>query len=226
MGAQVSINANNTEKVLQNISKVILQNILTCSTSYTGEQNISFDNVSGNVVISDIKQSNTVSLNTDCLQQTSDNASILQDIKDALQQQAINTNTGQNIGSIQSTNQIQLQKAITNITNNIDLTNVKSCLMETVSKQNISAKNIGGNVYIANIDQSIALNTIQNCLEQSTRTLQYVNDLSSQMSQTSSSTNTGFLTQTSSIIIAIVVLVIIMLVAYYYFSNKSNNKSF
>src|SRR6202165_2464128 len=83
------VTSKTTAELLNEISiNASMNTVMTCTTGATQQQKIEFDNISGNIVVGDIDQSETSAVSLDCLMDSNKQADIATSVANAIAQEA------------------------------------------------------------------------------------------------------------------------------------------
>jgi len=224
MGGQVSTAKVTSETVNHLVASAVIKNNAVCSASTTQSQGIKLGTVGGNFTLSGATFDAESKVNLSCLQESANNASLANEISNQIMQQAAAKNTGQNIGAQVSLTDEQ-SKLVNDISQSIDIQNVKSCLANSNQNQVISAENVQGNVTLTDIQFKAATDLVSNCIQKDANTSALVNKLANSLSQTATASNAGFLNFDSSNLIIIVVIIIALIIGMKQMKSSSSTSS-
>lgn len=187
MGAAVSSNvAKTTANVVSSVINTQIQNELAQSDS---SQIISVSNVEGNVTIDGNVSKVEVTIDMEQLLNTFTDANVQQDLALKLAQAAKALVKDINLGNVS----VALNKVENFITETINVTTTlnQSCASNVTSTQKIIVDSVQGNVNI-NDNQFVAiLDLVQNCVLKAVSNTTSVNDLQTEINQSSTSKTFG-----------------------------------
>lgn len=221
MGAQVSNNYSTTKELSKIVNNAILSNKSTCTATVASNQRIVLGDIGGNLDISGINFDSSQTVNLDCLQNSENNAEILSDIKQELSKSIKSALDGQNIGLQMSTNTSYVE-VVNDLTSNINIDNIKACIINAINTQEIKTGNVEGNAVIRNINFNASQDVVQKCIQNDTNTASIVNKLDTKIKEDMATTITGFISSTGFIIIAVVIL--LLLFAFFFLKGNKGKK--
>lgn len=222
MGAQVSSSMDFSKAVTNAVASAVITNNSSCNTSAIQNQSINFGTVKGNFTIAGAELGQTSSVNLSCLQESSNSADLASKIMNNLKQAAQAEASGQNIG-VQISNSMAVSDIVNNISQSINITNIKACLASSNQSQVIGAENVGGNVNLTNIKMSQAVNLVASCIQKDATTAKLMNQLSNTIQQETKSSTSGFLNFNGNTLMAIAVIVIGLIVLSALLKSHSQN---
>jgi hypothetical protein len=157
---------------VSNITKEALTNVIQkssqdCKSISNNNQTMRFTNFTcgGNLDISNLNQKIEVTQNFSCAQQSQQNSELQTKLKEEIKNNLESTAKGQAIGQIDS-NSIAMTDSVNNIVNNINMTQMTSCVASAIQNQNIELNGftVTGNCNIHNISQEIIAKQVTKCL--------------------------------------------------------------
>jgi ATP-dependent Zn protease len=216
MGGVLSSNVNTSVQstVSNAVTNAIIKNTSNCTAQNTNAISLQFGTVVGDFNLSNANLTQLVTINSSCLQQTTNNTDIVNDIKTNLLQNYQNTSSGALVSSSVNT---QVSNAITNVSNSINIQNIKSCLLNNLTSTTIGANYVGGSVNITNLTVGQVTNLVQTCVQNDTNTVSATNKLETALTSQQTAS-------VSSIIFGVITLIVIILLLYLLFSfGKKKN---
>jgi hypothetical protein len=220
MGGVASANVNvSTQSTVSNaITNAIITNTSNCTAQNTNAISLQFGTVVGDFNLTNANLSQSVTINSSCLQQTTNNTAILNSIQANLTQAYENGTSGALFSA--SVNS-QVSTAITNVANSVNIANIKSCLLNNLTSTAIGANYVGGNVNITNLTVGQVTNLVQSCVQNDTNITAATNQLATALSSAQ--------TNQSSTIVYIVIGILCFLILIYLvsslFGGNSNEKN-
>lgn len=173
-----------SESLMQSTTSVIMQNFSSCGGTVQTNQSISYGTVAGDLTIEDISQDSTQTLSVECITKGTNNADILNQIATTLKQQADSKVSGLTLG-FSSSDQTSINRSITNVTNAINLSNIRNSLAASITNQSISVQSVGGNATLRRIPQKAASQVVIKSLVEDANVSAAINKLSSDIAQSS-----------------------------------------
>lgn len=218
MGSQISSSNSFKEDVAKIVNKIVISNKSNCTVNSVNTQQIKLGNIDGDLNIEDIDFERVATVNLNCLQSSDNNLDIVADIKKELEAKIKDQLSGQNFG-LQSRISSSLSKSITDFSNNINIDNIKVCLVNSINNQSIETQDIGGGANIRGIRFKSTEDVVQKCMQSDLNNMKQLTKLHSTMKDEFENSITGFLNSGSFIIIVIVIIA--LMIAYYMFKKNT-----
>lgn len=241
MGGKASSEVVN-DTINKSVSNVLMQSSQSCSQNNSLTQDISFEKIKAadgcSLNFSGISQTAIQSPNFTCSSDSKNESQLATAFKTELQQQSEAALKGVALGA-EVESEIK-NKLVNDITANINISQVSSCVQDNLAKQLLNFENISGScpIYCRNptickdvpqicdmdkceitfkdISQSLTQEAVGNCLSSNTAVNQIVNDVSNKTQQKSSSKLEGIDPTASSAVasigLSICVIVIFVLI--------------
>lgn len=201
MGAAQSINS--TEIVNKSLTDIVLDNSSKCKAEQGSKQTMIFGPITSDgcaVKISNISQDSKLTQNFSCINNITQNTDIINQISTKLKQDAEAKTSGVNLFNFSAS--ANINKAVNEVKNNINIKNVTECIASNLSEQNFGQGAINIKCYpwmpekervvdINNISQSIVSTQVANCLNDNKQTMQALNKFDSDVQQTATSSAVG-----------------------------------
>lgn len=220
MGGVLSANVNNsTQTAVSNaITNAIITNTSNCTSQNVNAITLQFGTVVGDFNLNNANLSQSVTINSSCLQQSTNNTDILNTIQANLKQEYQNGTSGA-LFSASVNNQVST--AITNVANSVNISNIKNCLLNNLTSTAIGANYVGGNVNITNLTVGQVTSLVQTCVQNDTNVTTATNQLKTAL--TSAQTNTSY-TIIYIILGILCFLIFIFIVSKLFGGSGSGNK--
>ena len=193
-----SSNENIQNLITSSISSSIIKHTSNCNNTSTNIIDYSFGDISGNFIFKNSDFSQSIKIDTNCLQDTKLNTEIKQDIKKNLEQQL----AGGSFNYLSVDLKKNTLNSLNEYINNLNIDSIKSCLSASIQKNVISTGNVSGSVIIENISVKQINDTVLKCIQTDTST----NKVVSEIVETTKQSSVG-LTVTQMIIIGITLIV-------------------
>lgn len=176
-----------TAQVLTEVStQVTTDSIMTCTSIATQEQMIAFNNVKGDVTISNVNMTQGVAVDLNCVMDSNKQADIANKVAEAIAQQA--ESKGQAVLSALGSTKAEATSNIKNQLMTGISANTKTELDAQINQQQtISATNIGGSVVASNITMDQGATMIASSLMKTATYSSVINESATKMDQKSSS---------------------------------------
>lgn len=209
MGAVVSneTNVNVMSDVVDSVTNNIIQNNSSCASSQTNTTDIDFSDIKGDFNLDSLNVSQTINLNLGCLQSSTNDVNIKENILKDLQQKLTKGNSGGLL--FNNSYNVQVQQSISKFVDNLDISNVKSCIANSLNTTSLKAKNISGNVNLKNISITQVSNSVQNCIQNDSNLVSNVKSLQDNLSQESTVNSTMNMLIVAGICLFAFILVIV-----------------
>ena len=233
MGNQQSTAEAITDTINDTVTNVMVSNQSLCGQNNSAIQSINIGNINAKGCgfnMSGITQTSVQKPNFSCFSSQTNNASLLTSLKNSLQQQATSELSGLG-GAINSQSLSTTASTLVNdITNNMNLTNLSSCIQNNIASQEFSQGNINVQcpsccnnpgpscnqrncvVNISNLSQQLTQSAVANCLSENSNLLSVINQIASEISQKTASSNTGISMSLLGGIGGIVLLIILIII--------------
>ena len=167
-------------------SNAVFDSIQDCASYMTGDQTISVSGA-GNV-LSGASQSISMSIDTNCLKQATQQASFMTDIANSIQQSLDSSQVAMTQWADPSGDDVST-KVNQNITSNVSTTDIQNCAASLSGKQLIS---VSGTQNVAtDLVQNMAMTQITSCMMNSDQSAKAVSDVTNTTNQHSSYTSTN-----------------------------------
>jgi hypothetical protein len=176
------------EQINNIINSVIVNNVTTCKTPLSQQQKLDFQNVRGNVDINGLDWSQYANLNLTCVGSNNSANKIRSAVEQELDQLATSHAGFFSTSSSSSKSNNQL---INNISNEFTNNNIQECASGIAQSQNITAKNISGNVVVEDVNWEQSATSIADCMFNNETVSENSNQLVSNINQSSSATSEG-----------------------------------
>jgi hypothetical protein len=216
MGAAISTSYSNYNSITSVISEAILNDISKCNATTIINQGINVDNVDGDVVMTNINLSSDQSLSLKCLQESSTNLDIKNDIDEKLKQSIENKLSGLNFGLGVSSN-INILNSITNVSNSLDISIIKECMYVAITNQTINFGTVKGDFIIDNLNMKAVQKTVSECIQKNNNIVNSINSLTKDVDQISSNSIEGILAGPLGSVVIILGVIVVLIIAYYLF---------
>lgn len=191
MGAQTSKQSNTSNSVLNVVASTIVNQSNSCASSAAANQNVSAK-AAGDITIGDVSQSQKVSLNFSCFQDSSFSQETKNQIQKNLEAYAQSQVSGFAVG-YQATDNQNITNSINNITNNLSLSSINDCSANVSASMNINVESTDGKVTIGNITQEQGVELVAKCVQQQSAVNTSMTQLDEQIKQSSQSSIAGIL---------------------------------
>lgn len=231
MGA-ASSNYSATEIIQNSVTDVLMQNSSTCNQSNTNTQAISLEGAvfeNCEVDIGRINQTMNISSNFTCDQLNMNNADLQNKLEQAIKKN-LESEANAGLGIAVSQN-VSLSSSLTNVVNNINMSNIANCAANAMQSQNLNMskikitctdKNPRANIH--DITQSIISNVVSNCLQTNPATVTAINSLQTKIDETAKASATGlFGGEMFAGIMGIIILIIVIGVAGKFLMDRQNS---
>jgi hypothetical protein len=210
------------DEVSRILTEVVMSNTSNCGAAATSIQRIKLENISGDLNINDINYDSSQTVNLNCLQSSDNNTDIVNDLKSEITRSIRNKLDGQNLG-LQSADTVDITRTVNEVTNMINIDNIKNCIINAINTQEITVGNVQGDANIKNINFKSAQNVVQECIQNDSNSASAVARLDRKIQSSLDNTVTGFISSSGFIIIMIVIVVVILLLVFLKMSRKSKN---
>lgn len=208
----MGVSANTVEQVQRDVvdimSKTVFENASTCTSTAATSQTLNLGNIKGGLTIDGLSFSSDQTISMECLQSSENNTEIQRDIESNLTSAIKDKIDGFNI-SVSANNQRTLNESIKNLSSESIVRNMKSCMVNSLSNQSISAGNIEGEVNLKNINMDATQLVVAKCIQNDINVQKEINNIATALSAKTENTTLGFLNSTTLMIIIIVIAVII-----------------
>ena len=183
MGNVLSYNNNTNLQnlITKSISSSIIKHTSNCSNNSINIIDYKFGNVSGDFTLRNSDFSQSVKIDTTCLQDTKINTDIKQDIKKNLEQELSGGSFNYLSVDVKNNTLLSLNEYV----NNLNIDSIKSCLNTSIQKNTVEAGNISGNVIIENISVKQINDTVLTCIQTDTSTNKVISDITEESKQSS-----------------------------------------
>jgi hypothetical protein len=216
-------NVNSTTNVVKSlqetVNSVAVSNSQSCSGTIYSSQELKILNVNG-VVIGDINQDASQTLNLTCLQANVTQQSFAANMKAALEAKAEAVAKAQGISALANTNvstQTQIADNITKITNSVTIQSIQSCVASLASTQGITIDGVT-NSKIASVSQTVTQGVGINCVQKNTACTDAATSIATAIALEAKSTQTSGCD--STILLAIVLAISAIFLGLIFFFPK------
>jgi hypothetical protein len=227
MGATES-KAISVSKITKNaLTNVIQKSTQECKSINNNNQIMSFTKFTcgGDLDISNLNQSISVTQNFSCALNSQQNSELQSKLKEEIKNNLESTAKGQAIGEIDSLS-MAYTTSINNIVNNIDMTQISSCVATSIQNQNIEVNGfkVKGNCNIHNINQEIISNQVAKCLSANDAANKAIADMQSLLDNDLKSKSVGM--DLGMIFIIFIIIAGVLLIAFKGGSSIITNPKF
>ena len=218
MGAVQSDISKNVQDVVANaVTNSIIKNTSECTLQNINTSTIKFGRVEGDFNLNQVDLSQSVIINSTCLQTSTNDSKILQDIQNDLQQKFGNTSGLAVLSVSVKDNSIKLAQ---DITSNINLENIKKCLLNNLTETSIGADYVGGSVNISNLTITQVTNLVSKCLQSDKNTVDSTTKAKASLDQTAQTTNQLIIYA----IIGFVVFIVFLFLIFFILKSSGGKK--
>lgn len=214
MGNQQSTAKMDSKVVTDIVNKSIMENVSQCSSSVTAQQNISVS-ASGDIVVGDIGQSQRVSLDFSCLQDSETQSDIKNDIAGKLNAMLDQKLKGSPLFSNTNASNEQKTSMITKVTNSIEFSNMSTCQADASALQDINIETTDGKIIAGNITQEQGIDLVASCTSNQSGLQEAINEITQEVDasnkQVVENTQFGMIALISAVAVVIIMIIIIML---------------
>jgi 23S rRNA U2552 (ribose-2'-O)-methylase RlmE/FtsJ len=212
----VSSITNVVKSFQETVNSVAVSNSQSCSGGVYSNQELKILNANG-VVIGDINQDSSQTLNLTCLQANVTQQSFAANMEAALKAKAEAVAKAQGISSLSNVNvstQTQIAEATTKVTNAVSIQSIQSCVASLAATQGITIDGIT-NSKVASISQTVTQGVGINCIQKNTAATDALTSIANAISAEAKSTQTAGCD--SGILYAIIFAVVAVLLGLVYF---------
>lgn len=182
---------NTSESLTQMSTKVAMSSILSCAGAATQGQILEFQNVVGDVTISNVSMTQASSVNMSCVMDSQKQSEIAGAVANTLAQFA--QTQGQSVVSALGSTQSNVASKIkTQITNDISQTDSNQISTQISQSQKVSARNIGGNVVVKDLTMSQSAEIVAEALMKTSAYSTAINQVAAAVDQTTKTSEANF----------------------------------
>jgi hypothetical protein len=200
------------------ITQAVMRNVTRCVTNASQDQSINISNTVGDVTLKNVLMSQSISINSQCMQQTLMNSDVQNSIVNDVVQSA-DTETQAMLGLLSGDSSSSSDLAIrTTIKNMFTMENINETVNNLKQNQSINISSTVGNVILENITMEQGLHLAAQTFVDSTQISKALADVENKIDQSSSSKSVGpfdFIADMFSqfgVIIGIVIIIIAIIV--------------
>lgn len=232
------------------VTNVLIENSQNCSQNNTSVQDMSFNDISADegcsINFSGISQTALVAPNFTCSSKQENNSELMNKLQTALGSEAESKLSGL-AGALNSESRTTIKNKIVNeITNNINMSNVSSCVQDNLSKQKLQFKKIVAScpsycrnvrqckgvenmcdmsqckINFTDINQSLTNKAVASCMSANENVQKIVNDVANDVTSSAKASNTGIdITMSYGVSIVCSFVCLSIIIAIFAFLNSS-----
>lgn len=223
MGQQNSVAINHVEDIKNLISETIISNLSECSASSAVNQTFGADFVGGNVNLNAVKLDSQVTISLDCVHETINESKMKNDIETQLKQQAEAKTEGFEFLNFKNSNTNNTAKAILNIKNAVNISNIKKSIVNSITNQSIKFTVVVGDFNAVGTTIESVKNIVLESISKDTNVMESVNELATIYDQSATSTAIGLGGAGSiiSCILSMCIVLSLLAIGAYFYMKKS-----
>lgn len=202
MGAQVSKSKTKTGVVNRIITDIMMSNSSNCTANASTEQSLSFSDIKTvgcKLDFSNITQETDISQNLTCLLDTSQTTELQKELETKLKAKAEAQTKGMPIFSYSGTDSTTISKLVNEVVTNIDMSNISTCVANSLSKQSAEFKGITANctgmddptVSFNNIKQILISTQVAECIQKNEKAVKAIDKFENAIDSSSDASTTG-----------------------------------
>jgi hypothetical protein len=220
MGAGISKAVNITDIVSKQLNETIISSAASCAASTAATQEIKFGEVEGKFTITDSSINSNSTVNIKCIQ------SFVLDLaaKNKLTQDITKETVAETDSPLLSYSEADtklLVKSIDAVVNSINIEDIKSCLVSSISNQLITAGHVTGNVNIVRVNMNSTQSVVLSCVQKSKIVTESINHAETTIKAIAQSKATVAYATIIASIVSILLTVIGGFLAYRYMQKSA-----
>jgi hypothetical protein len=203
MGAQSSNAKTETNIVNKAVTNILMESSQNCSATVSTSQTVSISDIKTigcRLNVGGVSQEATISQNFSCAQDSSQNADMQAKLKTQLEASSEAATKGVTVGS-NSSNAETISNLTNDVLNNVNVSNIASCVAEAVAKQEAGIARIeadcrgmerGDNIVnVGNIAQLITLAQVSKCTQGNVQASKAITEFENAIKASSSAKTSG-----------------------------------